>query len=77
MTVEQILEFTENSGTGYDAAKQMKDWKGYQVFNVWWDAYKKGFFGYPVYVLVKDDEIRYATPSESYEITRGRPMPKQ
>ena len=77
MTEKQILEFTEKSGAGYDATRQMKNWKGYEVFNVWWKDYAKGLFGYPVYVLVKGDEIRYATPSESYEITRGRPFPEK
>lgn len=64
MTLKEFLD--EN---GIDSAVRQEDWNGYAVYEP--DRKQYGFYsGPPVYVLVKDGEVRLTSDEEGFSIYR-------
>ena len=67
ITEKKILNFALKRG--YDYVKKTDTvWKGYQVFKPCFDGVGVAYVGYPLVILVKDNEIRMSTADESLEI---------
>ena len=67
ITEKKILNFALKRG--YDYVKKTDTvWKGYQVFEPCFDDDSVHMIGYPLVILVKDNEIRMSTADESLEI---------
>lgn len=66
MTKKDVEKWArENTDCNFDRLKKGYNWNGYEV---WEEVYDKpATVGYPLVILVKDDEIRESTLDESLE----------
>lgn len=65
MKLEKIIEFAKKHG--YSGAEYSTDWKGYEVYEPYFDGEETRYVGLPYIILVKGDKIRLSTPDESFE----------
>ena len=49
---------------GYPGAEYLYDWRGFKLFV----AEDDSFSGFPPYILVSDDSVRFTTPDETQTI---------
>lgn len=57
MTPEKIVRFAQKSI--YDTVKYIGEWNGYNVYEPGWDDEEPRFIGFPQFILVKDNIIRW------------------
>lgn len=57
MTLEKIVKFAQTSI--YDTAEYIGEWKGHKVYEPGWNNDEPRFIGFPQFVLVKGDSIRW------------------
>jgi len=57
MTPEKIVKFVQSSI--YDTAEYLGEWKGYAVYEPGWNDDKPHCVGFPSFILVKGDTIRW------------------
>ena len=63
--VKQEIEFLMRYELSADSYKKGEDWQGYKVYEpVYKNAPK---IGYPLVVLVKDDEVMVSTEDEAFD----------
>ena len=65
MKLEKVIEFAKKQG--YDSAKQLDDWNGYEVYEPLFDGEEVAFVGLPLLILVKGDKIRMSTEDEAFK----------
>ena len=67
ITDKQVLKYAKTRG--YDkVTKCDKTWDGYSIYEPGFNRKGSPKIGYPLVILVKDDEIRISTEDESLEI---------
>lgn len=57
MTLEKIIQFAKKSI--YDTAEYIGEWKGYAVYEPGWNDDEIHCTGFPQFILVKGDAIRW------------------
>jgi len=57
MTPEKIVKFAQSSI--YDTADYIGKWNGYDVYEPGWNDDEPHCVGFPSFILVKDDNIRW------------------
>lgn len=62
MTLEKIIKFAQTSI--YDTADHIGEWKGYAVYEPGWNDDEEHCIGFPTFILVKGESIRW---SEDWE----------
>lgn len=65
MKLNDVIEFAKKHG--YDDAKFLSKWKGYDVYEPIFDGEDDRYVGLPYVILVKGDEIRLSTPKEAFD----------
>ncbi len=66
MTLEKIIKFAQESI--YDTAEYLGKWSGYDVYEPGFDDDEVHCLGFPQYILVKGDPIRW---SEDWKESRA------
>lgn len=66
MNMEQVIKFAKQNG--YEGVDYEFEWKGYDIYSLVYSYTEMCCIGIPTYILVKDNEIRMATPQENKEI---------
>ncbi|MCM1293212.1 MAG: hypothetical protein NC111_04960 [Bacteroides sp.] len=57
MTVEKIIQFAQKSI--YDTTEHIGKWNGFDVYEPGWDDDLPHYTGFPTFILVKGDKIRW------------------
>lgn len=57
MNTEEILKFAQKSI--YDTVDRLGDWRGYEVWEPGFSDDKDHCIGFPMFILVKGDTIRW------------------
>lgn len=63
MDIKKIIKFAEESG--YTGAIYHGEWHGYSCYEPTFADEGTFFVGLPLFIMVKDDEIRMSTPEEA------------
>ena len=67
MNKDKIQNFAKENG--YIKAIYKGEWKEYEVYEpIYSESEEVSYIGYPLMILVKDDQIRLTTPDESLEL---------
>lgn len=67
MTIQEFIDKSE----WHDTYKQINDWNGYKVYDIWAKADEGSCVGYPQFALEKDGEIRQSTLEETIAIMKA------
>lgn len=57
MTLENIIKFAQNSI--FDTAEYIGKWEGYAIYEPGFNDDEPRFIGFPSFILVKGDSIRW------------------
>lgn len=66
MDINKIIAFARKQG--YDSAEKIGEWKGYEVYEPFFDGDGVSFIGLPTVILIDGEKIRLSTTEESLEI---------
>lgn len=67
MNKDKIQKFAQENG--YEKINYKGKWKDYEVFDpIYSESKEISYVGYPLMILVKNEEIRLTTPEESLEL---------
>ena len=61
-----VIEFAKENG--YDNAKYLGEWNAFIVFEPIFNDKEEHYIGYPLSILVKDNNIRFTTEKECFEV---------
>ncbi|MFI3258377.1 MAG: hypothetical protein R3Y36_08790 [Spirochaetales bacterium] len=64
--LQKAISFAKKDN--YDSAEYSCEWEGYEVYSPFFDDDELRMIGYPQQILIKEDEIRYSSPDESFQI---------
>jgi len=70
-TPQAVVEFAKENG--YDNAKYLGEWNTYTVFEPIFNDKEDHFIGYPLSILVKDNNIRFTTEKECFDVLEAFP----
>lgn len=65
MQMEKIKEFAKKQG--YETAKPLKPWNGYECYEPVMDSKETAMTGPPLLILVKGESIRMSTVEEAFQ----------
>lgn len=74
MTLENIIKFAKNSI--YDTAEYLGEWKGYAVYEPDFNDDNEHCIGFPSFILVKGDSIRWTKDWEESRAIMSALYPK-
>lgn len=65
MDLNNVIAFAKKNG--YETAKKLNNWNGYECYEPIMDSKKEAAIGPPLLILVKGEKIRMSTPDEAYQ----------
>ena len=64
--MEQILKFAKKGGA--DGAEYVTKWNGFEVYTPTYKDDDTPIIGFPQFILVSGEEMKWASPDEAFEI---------
>lgn len=65
MDLKNVISFAKKNG--YETAKKLNNWNGYECYEPIMDSKKEAEIGPPLLILVKGESIRMSTVEESFQ----------
>lgn len=65
MYLKDVIAFAKKNG--YETAKKLNNWNGYECYEPIMDSKKESAVGPPLLILVKGESIRMSTPDEAFK----------
>ena len=65
MDLKDVIAFAKKNG--YETAKKLNNWNGYECYEPIMDSKKEAAVGPPLLILVKGETIRMSTPDEAFQ----------